>query len=172
MGVHDLNFGLHICDAFGFKRPGVTHERGQDTVCASHGVRAVEDLRTHHRAPQWRRRCAHLELRRFVSGAGLRAIDVARVLARHRGLPDSQSGQAFSHGIEGRTCALDAVGCIEPAGLARHHALAMRLIARARELYAKEPLGIDLDATVYALDATTIDLCLSLFDWAPFRSTK
>lgn len=53
-----------------------------------------------------------------------------------------------------------------------YHALAMRLIARARELYAKEPLGIDLDATVYALDATTIDLCLSLFDWAPFRSTK
>ena len=53
-----------------------------------------------------------------------------------------------------------------------YHDLAMRLILRARELYAKEPLGIDLDATVYALDATTIDLCLSLFDWAPFRSTK
>ena len=55
MGVHDLNFGLHICDAFGFKRPGVTHERGQDTVCASHGVRAVEDLRTHyiHRMLRW-----------------------------------------------------------------------------------------------------------------------
>jgi hypothetical protein len=118
MGVHDLNFGLHICDAFGFKRPGVTHERGQDTVCASDGVRAVEDLRTYRRAPQWRRRCAHLGLRRFVSRAGLRAIDVARVLARHRGLPDSQSGQAFSHGIEGRACPLDAVGCIEPSGLA------------------------------------------------------
>ncbi len=53
-----------------------------------------------------------------------------------------------------------------------YHALAMRLIPRARALYAKEPLDIDLDATVYALDATTIDLCLSLFDWAPFRSTK
>ena len=53
-----------------------------------------------------------------------------------------------------------------------YHDLAMRLILRARELYAKDPLGIDLDATVYALDATTIDLCLSLFDWAPFRSTK
>ena len=50
-----------------------------------------------------------------------------------------------------------------------YHALAMRLIARARELYAKEPLDIDLDATVYALDAITIDLCLSLFDWATFR---
>ncbi len=53
-----------------------------------------------------------------------------------------------------------------------YHALAMRLIVRGRELYAKEPMGIELDATVYALDSTTIDLCLSLFDWAPFRSTK
>ena len=53
-----------------------------------------------------------------------------------------------------------------------YHALAMRLITRARELYAKESLDIDLDATVYALDATTIDLCLSLFAWAPFRKTK
>jgi hypothetical protein len=53
-----------------------------------------------------------------------------------------------------------------------YHALAMRLIQRARGLYAKDTLNIDLDATVYALDATTIDLCLSLFDWAPFRTTK
>ena len=53
-----------------------------------------------------------------------------------------------------------------------YHALAMRLITRARSLYAKDPMTVDLDATVYALDATTIDLCLSLFGWAPFRSTK
>jgi len=53
-----------------------------------------------------------------------------------------------------------------------YHALAMRLITHARELYAKESLDINLDATVYALDATTIDLCLSLFEWAPFRKTK
>jgi len=52
------------------------------------------------------------------------------------------------------------------------HALAMRLIVRARDLYIKDPTGLELDATVYALDSTTIDLCLSLFDWAPFRSTK
>jgi hypothetical protein len=53
-----------------------------------------------------------------------------------------------------------------------YHGLAQRLIARARVLYVQEPSVLDLDATVYALDATTIDLCLSLFDWAPFRSTK
>ena len=50
--------------------------------------------------------------------------------------------------------------------------LAALLIRRARTLYAGEPLEVDLDNTVYALDSSTIDLCLSLFDWAPFRSTK
>lgn len=53
-----------------------------------------------------------------------------------------------------------------------YHALAMRLIARARALYADEHVLDDWDAAVYALDSTTIDLCLSLFDGAPFRSTK
>ena len=46
------------------------------------------------------------------------------------------------------------------------------LISQARSLYADEDLGIDLDATVYALDASTIDLCLSMFPWAKFRKTK
>jgi transposase len=50
--------------------------------------------------------------------------------------------------------------------------LAQRLIAQARKLYAQESFGVDLDATAYALDSTTIDLCLSLFPWAHFRSTK
>ncbi|HOU21631.1 MAG TPA: IS4 family transposase [Kiritimatiellia bacterium] len=50
--------------------------------------------------------------------------------------------------------------------------LAQQLIVRARRLYADEPLAMDLDATVYALDSTTIDLCLSLFRWARFRRTK
>ena len=50
--------------------------------------------------------------------------------------------------------------------------LAALLIRRARKLYREEDLGLDLTNTVYALDATTIDLCLSIFDWAPFRSTK
>src|ERR1019366_273805 len=45
-----------------------------------------------------------------------------------------------------------------------YHALAQRLIARAKVLYSKDPTVLDLDASVYALDSTTIDLCLSLFD--------
>jgi len=46
------------------------------------------------------------------------------------------------------------------------------LIQRAKQLYLDEDLGLDLDATVYALDASTIDLCLSLFPWAKFRKAK
>jgi hypothetical protein len=49
---------------------------------------------------------------------------------------------------------------------------AQRLIAQARKLYAGEDFGVDLSNTVYALDSTTIDLCLSVFPWATFRTTK
>jgi len=49
---------------------------------------------------------------------------------------------------------------------------AQRLITEARKLCAEEELGLDLANTVYALDSTTTNLCLSLFPWAPFRSTK
>lgn len=49
---------------------------------------------------------------------------------------------------------------------------AQRLIEQARKLYAGDSFGIELENTTYALDSTTIDLCLSLFPWALFRTTK
>lgn len=53
-----------------------------------------------------------------------------------------------------------------------YHDLAQRLIRRARALYANDPIGLELNETVYALDSTTIDLCLKLFPWARFRRAK
>lgn len=50
--------------------------------------------------------------------------------------------------------------------------LAQELIARARRLYADDPFALELEQTVYALDSTTIDLCLELFPWASFRRAK
>lgn len=50
--------------------------------------------------------------------------------------------------------------------------LAHNLIGQARRLYAGEDLGLDLDNTIYAFDSTTIDLCLTMFPWAHFRTTK
>jgi hypothetical protein len=46
------------------------------------------------------------------------------------------------------------------------------LIAKARKLYANDPFGVELEQSVYALDSTTIDLCLSVFPWAQFRKRK
>jgi Domain of unknown function (DUF4372)/Transposase DDE domain len=72
-------------------------------------------------------------------------------------------------------------GCIARNTLANANAVrdwriyadfAQHLIGIARQLYADDPLALELDETVYALDSTTIDLCLSVFPWAPFRSTK
>src|SRR5258707_8809134 len=49
---------------------------------------------------------------------------------------------------------------------------AQRLITIARPLYASDPIGVDLEQSLYALDSTTIDFCLSLFPWAKFRKHK
>ena len=49
---------------------------------------------------------------------------------------------------------------------------ALTLIATARSLYAADPMGVDLEQSLYALDSTTIDLCLSVFPWAKFRKHK
>jgi hypothetical protein len=53
-----------------------------------------------------------------------------------------------------------------------HADLAQRLITQARRLYAQESLGLELNSAVYALDSTTIDLCISLFPWAQSCSTQ
>ena len=53
-----------------------------------------------------------------------------------------------------------------------YEAFAQRLIVQARKLYIDDSFGIELSNTTYALDSTTIDLCLSLFPWALFRTTK
>ncbi|OYV80086.1 MAG: IS4 family transposase [Ferrovum sp. 34-44-207] len=81
-------------------------------------------------------------------------------------------GKLFHMGLKGVPARSTLSDALNQRDWRIYHALAIRLIARARELYVGEPMDVALDTTVYALDSTTIDLCLNLFDWAPFRSTK
>lgn len=84
----------------------------------------------------------------------------------------AQSSKLYHLGIRGsvsRSALADANECRD---WRIHFEFAQSLIHIARRLYASEPLAVDLNDTVYALDSTTIDLCLSLFPWAPFRETK
>ena len=133
----------------------------------------MEDVWTHHRAPWRRLGCANLGLRRFVSHHGLCAVDLGSESLRDiESCLAANQAKLFHMGLSGVPARSTLADALNLRDWRIYHALAMRLIVRARDLYVKDPTVLGLDATVYALDATTIDLCLSLFDWAPFRSTK
>jgi len=84
----------------------------------------------------------------------------------------AQPTKLYHLGIRGNVTRRNLADANEIRDWRIHCEFAQALIRIARRLYAKEALAADLDNTVYALDATTIDLCLSLFPWAPFRETK
>jgi hypothetical protein len=84
----------------------------------------------------------------------------------------AQSEKLYHMGIRSRISRSTLADANEARDWRIYAAFAQRLITMARKLYIDEPFGVDLNETVYALDATTIDLCLSVFSWAPFRTTK
>ena len=84
----------------------------------------------------------------------------------------ANQGKLFHMGIRSPPARSTLADALNHRDWRIYHALAQKLIARAKTLYLKDPSILEIDASVYALDSTTIDLCLSLFDWAPFRSTK
>jgi len=125
-------------------------------------------------------------IERYKGDAGVRTLgcaDMFRVMAFaqltwRESLRDIEACLAahqtklFHMGLKAAPARSTLADALERRDWRIYHALAQRLIVRARALYAQEPSVLELDASVYALDSTTIDLCLSLFDWAPFRSTK
>jgi hypothetical protein len=84
----------------------------------------------------------------------------------------AQPAKLYHLGIRGNVSRSNLADANETRDWRIHCEFAQALIRIARRLYAEDPLAVDLDNTVYALDSTTIDLCLSLFPWAPFRATK
>ena len=84
----------------------------------------------------------------------------------------AQAGKLYHMGIKSRVSRSTLADANESRDWRIYADFAQSLIAIARRLYATEPFGVDLKDTVYALDASTIDLCLSVFPWAHFRTTK
>jgi hypothetical protein len=84
----------------------------------------------------------------------------------------AQAGKLYHMGIKSRVSRSTLADANEVRDWRLYAEFAQSLIGIARRLYIGEPFGVDLKETVYALDASTIDLCLSVFPWAPFRSTK
>ena len=84
----------------------------------------------------------------------------------------AQQQKLYHMGIRGTVARSNLADANEHRDWRIYADFAHSLIITARALYSNEPFGIDLEQTVYALDATTIDLCLSTFPWATFRQTK
>lgn len=84
----------------------------------------------------------------------------------------AQQGKLYHMGIRAPVARSTLAKANEKRDWRIYADLAQSLIATARRLYAKDRFGVDLAETVYALDATTIDLCLTLFPWAPFQRSK
>jgi hypothetical protein len=84
----------------------------------------------------------------------------------------AQAPKLYHMGIRGKVARSTLADANESRDWRIYAEFAQSLIAIARRLYANEPFGVDLNETVYALDTTTVDLCLSVFPWAPFMSTK
>jgi len=85
---------------------------------------------------------------------------------------EAHAAKAYHLGLRGNFTRSNLADANERCDWRLYCEFAQALIRIARKLYATEPLGLELDNTVYALDSTTIDLCLTLFPWAPFRSAK
>jgi hypothetical protein len=84
----------------------------------------------------------------------------------------AQCAKLYHLGIRGTVARSTLADANEARDWRIYAEFAQHLIGIARRLYLDEPFGVDLKETVYALDSTTIDLCLTLFPWAPFRANK
>jgi hypothetical protein len=84
----------------------------------------------------------------------------------------SMNAKLYHMGIRGKISKSTLADANENRDWKIYADFAQVLIQKARRIYLDDPFGVELGATVYALDSTTIDLCLSLFPWAKFRKTK
>jgi hypothetical protein len=84
----------------------------------------------------------------------------------------AMSGKLYHMGFRGRVARSTLADANEAHDWRIYADFAQVLIGIARPMYAADPIGVDLDQSLYALDSTTIDLCLSLFPWARFRKHK
>jgi hypothetical protein len=84
----------------------------------------------------------------------------------------AQPGKLYHLGLRGNVSRSALADANERRDWKIYHEFAQALIRIARRLHAKDSIGLELTETVYALDSTTIDLCLTLFPWANFRRTK
>jgi hypothetical protein len=120
----------------------------------------------------WRLQIPQLVMPRPVSRHGICATDLSRESSRHRNLLTVRYGKLYHMGFRNTIARSTLADANEFRDWRIFADFAQTLIAIARPLYAHDAIGVELNQGLYALDSTTIDLCLSLFPWAKFRQHK
>jgi len=147
-------------------------EHRTNTVCAAYGLSSLENASPDRGSLRWELANSHAAL------CGTHCILAFAQLTYRESLRDieacmaAQAAKLNHMGIRSPVRRATLADANERRDWRIYADFAQRLIAQARALYATEDLGLELSNTVYALDSTTIDLCLALFPWAPFRTTK
>ena len=154
-------------------RGGPAHEHRKDAVLAADGLPSLEHVRTDRVA----RYHGDHSVQTFPCTEQYRAMAFAQLTFREslrdiEACLSAQPAKLLHMGFRGAVRRSTLADANEVRDWRIYAEFAQRLIAQARRLYTGESLLGDLNNTVYALDSTTIDLCLSLFPWAHFRTTK
>ena len=148
------------------------HEPWPDRLLSTDGASASQRISKVRSSLSRRLLFEELLLLESVSRHGFRPTDLQRKPARYRSLLTLPTEQALSYGIRSKVSRSTLADANELRDWRIYADFAQVLIRIARPLYADDPLGVELDQNLYALDSTTIDLCLSLFPWARFRKHK
>lgn len=147
-------------------------EQRQAGVLACHSACAADDVSPVRRTLWWGAQGQELFLARAISLHGLCPTDYRESVPDIDACLRAQAGTLYHMGIKSRVSRSTLADADEVRDWRLYAEFSQMLIGIARRLHVWELFGIDLKDTAYALDASTIDLCLSVFPWAPFRSTK
>lgn len=120
------------------------------------------------------RRLPHssIQLHGSIPMHGICTINLPRKFKRYRSLSLHCTKKLYHMGFRGNISRCNIANANESRNWRIYADFALTLINTARKMYAKDSFGVEIDNMVYALDSTTIDLCLSLFPWAKFRTQK
>jgi hypothetical protein len=170
----DLNLILHIGNPLETKISGGADVYWQDPVCADNGFSAMS-WSTFHRIVE-RYNCDY-RVRTLHCAEQFRVMAFAQLTYREslrdiEACLSAQTSKLYHMGIKEPISRSTLADANESRDWRIYADFAQQLISQARKLYANESLGVELSNTVRALDSTTIDLCLSMFPWAPFRYSK
>jgi hypothetical protein len=157
----DLNHVSRFCDPAMKSLVRWHHAHRQIRLCAGDGTPAAHNISPLRGSPSWRTQGQAVLLSRSIPLHGLRATHIPRELRDIEACLHVQASKLYHLGIRSHGARNTLANATPDWRI--YCELGQSLIATARRLYATEPFGIDRKETVYALDATTIDLCLSVF---------